>query len=292
MATLVTGATGNIGSEVIRFIYENHASARVFAGVRELEKAKRKFEKYPDLAYRTFDFEDASSFKTAFSEIDTLFLLRPPQLSDVERYFEPLLREASRCKISKIVFLSVQGAEKSRVIPHNKIERLIKEQEFDYIFVRPSYFMQNLTTTLLPEIQSKRQITLPSGKAKFNWVDVENIGEVVAKLLLDFSNHKNQPIEITGTENKDFAEVAELISSVTGIAIQYRSVNPIRFYSLKRKEGVPNGLTLVMLLLHFLPRFQHEPRISDNYRKLTGKKPTTLKEFLEREKEKITYPDL
>ena len=289
-ALLITGATGNIGSEVIRYLYESHTSACVFAGVRDPKKAERKFEKYPDLAYRMFDFEDASTFKTAFSEIDVLFLLRPPQLSDVDRYFKPLLRQANHCKIRKIIFLSVQGVEKSPVIPHHKIESLIEQLEFDHIFVRPSYFMQNLTTTFLPEIQSKQQITLPAGKAKFNWVDVENIGEAVAELLLDHDHHKNQSIEITGTENKDFAEVAELMSSVTEVAIRYKSVNPIRFYFLKRREGVSKGLALVMLLLHFLPRFQHSPRISDNYRKLTGRKPTTLEEFLEREKEKIIHP--
>ncbi len=43
-----------------------------------------------------------------------------------------------------------------------------------------------------------------------------------------------------------------------------------------------------MILLHLLPRFQKEPIISDFYEKLTGKKPTTLKEFIEREKYKFT----
>jgi hypothetical protein len=38
-----------------------------------------------------------------------------------------------------------------------------------------------------------------------------------------------------------------------------------------------------MLLLHFLPRFQKEPNISDFYESLTGKKPTTLQEFIARE---------
>lgn len=42
-----------------------------------------------------------------------------------------------------------------------------------------------------------------------------------------------------------------------------------------------------MTILHFLPRLQAEPKISDNYHKLTGKAPTTLQEFIEREKSKI-----
>jgi len=45
-----------------------------------------------------------------------------------------------------------------------------------------------------------------------------------------------------------------------------------------------SGMILVMILLHFLPRFQKEPGISDFYERLTGKKPTDLKTFIEREK--------
>jgi hypothetical protein len=43
------------------------------------------------------------------------------------------------------------------------------------------------------------------------------------------------------------------------------------------------GMISVMIMLHFLPRFQEEPKLSDFYEKITGKKPTSLKAFIERE---------
>lgn len=287
---LITGATGNIGFEVVRYLSELNADFEVFAAVRSIEKAKRAFKNYPDLLYRQFDFERASTHYQAFDQIDTLFLLRPPQLSDVEKFFRPLLNTAKREGINKVVFLSVQGAEKSRMIPHNKIERLIQELQFNYIFVRPSYFMQNLTTTLLPEILSKKTITLPSGKAKFNWIDAENIGEASAVLISQFEEYQNQAYEITGTENKNFGEVANLMTKVLGEHITFKSINPISFYFRKKKEGIKSEFAVVMTILHFLPRLQAEPKISDDYQKLTGKVQTTLKEFIEREKEKLTAP--
>jgi len=58
----------------------------------------------------------------------------------------------------------------------------------------------------------------------------------------------------------------------------------LRFYNQKKKDGMASGMILVMILLHFLPRFQKEPGISDFYERLTGKKPTDLKTFIEREK--------
>jgi uncharacterized protein YbjT (DUF2867 family) len=189
--------------------------------------------------------------------------------------------------IHDIVFLSVQGAEKSKVIPHNKMERLIQEYGLNYIFLRPSYFMQNLTTTLLADIKSKREIILPAGKARFNWIDIENIAEAAAVLLDHFDRYKYQALEITGLENENFETVTRLINHTVKKPIIYRNVSPLKFYSIKNQEGMQKGMIMVMILLHFLPRFQKEPPISSVYEQLTGKKPTSLKAFIEREKAKF-----
>lgn len=281
---LITGATGNIGFEVIRFLTKIDSSNRIIAGVRNIEKAKVVFKAYPKLEYVHFDFEDCDTFDNALIGIDRIFLLRPPHISKVDKYFKPLISKIKEKNINEIVFLSVQGAEKSKVIPHNKIERLINENGLDFIFLRPGYFMQNLTTTLIQDIRTKREIILPSGKAKFNWIDIENIGEAGAILLDKFNDFKNQVFEITGLENENFEKVTKLINDAIDHPIKYHNVNPIRFYRIKKRDGMMKGMIMVMILLHFLPRFQKEPMISESYEKLTNKKPTDLKAFIEREK--------
>ena len=284
---LITGATGNIGFEVIRFLYKHDPSNRVVAGVRNTGKAKNVFKDYPKLDYVHFDFEDFDTFDSALTGIDQVFLLRPPHISDVDKYFKPLISELKAHNMKEVVFLSVQGAEKSKVIPHNKIERLIEESGLDHIFLRPSYFMQNLTTTLIQDIKTKREIVLPAGRAKFNWVDIENIGEAGAILLDRFEAYKNHAFEITGSENESFDKVTSLINKAIEEPVYYRSVNPLKFYRIKRREGLSGGMIIVMILLHFLPRFQKEPEISDFYERLTGQKPTDLKTFIEREKKQF-----
>ncbi|OIP84000.1 MAG: NmrA-like family protein [Porphyromonadaceae bacterium CG2_30_38_12] len=281
---LITGATGNVGSEVIRFLMETNTVNEIIAGVRNIDKARESFKNYPKLQLANFDFENQESFDIALAGIDTVFLLRPPHISDIETYFEPLINKIKEKNVTEIVFLSVQGAELSKVIPHNKIERLITESGCDYIFLRPSYFMQNLTTTLLKDIQTKRKIVLPAGKAKFNWIDIENIGEVCAILLNQFSDFKNQSIELTGTENEDFYSVADKINQNLNSNITFQNVSPFKFYSIKKNEGLNKGLIIVMIMLHFLPRFQKPPRISDFFERVIGKKPTTLSEFIKRER--------
>ena len=231
-----------------------------------------------------FDFDNSETFDNALVGIDRIFILRPPHISDIDRYFRPLISAIKEKSIKEVVFLSVQGAEKSKVIPHNKIEKIILENNLDYIFIRPSYFMQNLTMTFIKDIKQKRKVVLPAGKVIFNWVDIKNIGEVAAILLDKFDTYKNLAYELTGLENESFATVVSLINETIHDPIRYRNVNPFRFFRLKRKEKMEKGMILVMILLHFLPRFQKEPEISGFYKQLTRKEPTSLRTFIQREK--------
>jgi hypothetical protein len=45
----------------------------------------------------------------------------------------------------------------------------------------------------------------------------------------------------------------------------------------------------VMIMLHFLPRFQPPPVISNAYEKLTGNKPNSLRKFIERERSSFSF---
>ncbi|MCP4438061.1 MAG: NmrA family NAD(P)-binding protein [Aureispira sp.] len=260
----------------------------MIAAVRNVDKAKNQLSVYVgQIDFVAFDFENQDSFNNAFEQIDVVFLLRPPHISDVNRVFEPLINYLVGAKIKQVVFLSVQGVEKSKIIPHHKIEKLLIASGLDYIFVRPSYFMQNLTTTLLQDIQEKRKIILPAGKAKFNWVDVGDIGLFTALMLTEFEQYKNQAFEVTCHENKNFEAVARFINAVVEDKIEYKNMNPICFYRYKKKMAMPKGLILVMIMLHFLPRFQKEPNVSKAFEEITGQEPTSLKEFITREQAKF-----
>jgi len=284
---LVTGATGNVGIALIKFLFEINTISKIVAGVRNIEKAKSLFSNYKTLEYVNCDFENPSTYNKSLDNIDCVFLLRPPHISDINMYFRPLIQTIKDKEINEVVFLSVQGVEKSKIIPHNKIEKLITEFGLNHIFIRPSYFMQNLTTTLYNDIKEKRKIIIPAGKAKFNWIDIENIGEAAALLLENFNDYKNQTFDLTGNENLNFVTIAELISKRINEKIDYYNVNPLNFYKIKQKDGIPKGMIIVMILLHFLPRFQSEPKISNFYQKLTKKQPTSISDFIDRENEKF-----
>ncbi len=276
---LITGATGNVGMEVIKSLQKIQHDLDIFAGVRDIEKDRERLSKFYAIPTK-FNFMDISTFEPVLKNCQILFLLRPPQISDSEKYFKPLIETAQKCEVKHFVFLSVQGVEKSSIIPHHKIEELIVESGIPYTFLRPAYFMQNFTTTLHDDLVKKRRIFLPAGKAKFTLIDVRDIGEVAAKILIDTTKHINQCYELTCNEKLTFQEMADKLSIGLGVKIEYISPNLVHFTIQKLKENVPFGYILVLIMLHYLPRFQQEPIFSKAFQKIMGRNPISFDEFV------------
>ena len=276
---LITGATGNVGTEVIKSLQNIYHQLDIFAGVRNLNEDKIKLVNYK-VKFSLFDFTNLETYDSALNECEILFLLRPPQISEVEKYFKPIIESCKENGVKHIVFLSVQGVEKSKIIPHNKIEKLIVDSKMPYTFLRPAYFMQNFTTTLHHDLVNKKRIYLPAGNAKFTLVDVRDIGAVSATILTNISQHINKSYELTSKERLTFSEMARILSQNLETNIQYNSPNLINFFWTKRKEKLPTMLILVMIMLHYLPRFQQEPEITDWVAKIINRQPITFEQFV------------
>ncbi|MEX2569166.1 MAG: hypothetical protein WD431_24695 [Cyclobacteriaceae bacterium] len=75
--------------------------------------------------------------------------------------------------------------------------------------------------------------------------------------------------------------MAEQISAVLGKQITYQSPNLISFFMRKRREGVPGRFIFVMIMLHYFPRLQKSPAISEAVTQITGDLPIDFKEFVE-----------
>ncbi|WP_033408303.1 NmrA family NAD(P)-binding protein [Psychroflexus tropicus] len=283
---LITGPAGTVGKSVLENLSEREHELEIFAGVRNKKKSSELLKTFRAKPVQ-FDFTDSKTFMPALEKMDYLFLLRPPQISDVEQYFAPLLQAVKQAKISHIVFLSVQGVEKSKWIPHHQIETLIKNSGVDYTFLRPAYFMQNFLTTLHSDLVQHQRIYLPAGKAKFTLIDVKDLGAVAAHILAAPQQHIGKAYDITNNELLTFGDMAEQLSKGLGKNICFKSPTLLSFFITKKKEGLSVGYILVLIMLHYLPRFQKTPPTTNWVKEITGKTPNTFNDFIARHKNSL-----
>ena len=85
--------------------------------------------------------------------------------------------------VRHIVFLSLIGAEKNKVVPHAKIEQLLQAGPATYTLLRAGFFMQNLSTTHRRDIVENDDVFIPAGKGKTAFVDTRDLAAVAALAL-------------------------------------------------------------------------------------------------------------
>lgn len=272
---LITGATGNVGAEVVEEL-KGRVPFRV--GARDVDSARSTLGH--NLEYTHFDFLDPSTYPQTFSSIERMFLVRPPALANVQRDIAPAVWAAVGAGVKHIVFLSLLGVEKNRFVPHHKIESLVRETGVAWTFLRAGFFMQNLSTTHRAEIKERGKIALPVGKAKISFIDVRDIAAVAAEALVA-DGHKNRAYALTGGEALDYYQVAETMSAVLGKPVRYTEPSNLRFVRQQLEAGRPLGFTLVMTGLYALTRFGSADRVTADVQNVLGRTPITLEQFIE-----------
>ena len=260
----------------------------VRAGVRDAARAAASWCGDARVESVGFDFLDRASQDAALANCDSLFLLRPPQLNSD---FADLIVRARHHGVAHIVFLSVQGAERNRFIPHHRIEQRLVSGGVPYTLLRPAYFMQNFTSTLHDELVRRHRIFLPAGNARFTLVDVDDIARVAAQVLTQSgTQHHGQAYTLTSQTPLNFQQMADQLTAGLGTPISYVSPGAWRFYRTLRRDGREPGLILVMLLLHLLPRFTGTPAVTHTVADLTGRAPVEFSQFVAAHRDELLTP--
>lgn len=268
---LVTAATGNIGIFVVKELLKK--GEQVKAAVRSLENNNL------DCEVVQFDFMNPATFNEALREVDRVFLVRPPQLANPKRDMRPFLEAVSAHNIMQVVFVSLLGVEKNPIVPHRKIEDMIREMKIPYTFLRPGFFMQNLSTTHQEEIRDRSEIFVPVAKAKTSFIDTRDIGAVAAHCLVE-DKHINQSYTLTGDEAIDYYEVTEILSNVLERKIDYKNPGLLQFRRETIRRGIKKEFANVMTMLYLLTRMGTAKKITTDLEKLLGRKPISFKQFV------------
>ena len=157
----------------------------------------------------------------------------------------PVVRAAKDAGVRHVVFLSLLGVEKNQVEPHAQVERFILEAGLPHTFLRPSFFMQNLSTTHRDDIREHGELFVPAGQGRTGFIDARDIAAVGARTLLE-DGHEGKAYDLTGSEALTYAEVAALFTEVLGRPIRYSAPGALRFTMRWYRRKQPVAFIAVM----------------------------------------------
>src|SRR3989442_432310 len=184
---LITGATGNVGLEVIKQLSaRGGGKIRLRAGVRSINDAAKVIGQRAELV--EIDYTKPESLSRAINGVDKIFLLTPFEPNMVE-LSSNLISEAKKAgTIKHIVKQSVLGADaEPGIIPsrlHRQAVKIIEESGISFTFLRPNFFMQNFINFLCNTIRNQNALYLPAGEGKVRFVDVRDNAAIAARILV------------------------------------------------------------------------------------------------------------
>ena len=275
---LVTGATGTVGSEVVRALQSRGASS--VAGVRDENKAKKLLGEGVSTVH--FDFEEPDTFASATQSVDRVFLLGPPMELRLDELVDPFIDFLHRQKIRRVTYLSAFRADAMEGLPfHTNVERKLKDLSFDWTILQPSFFSQNFQNYEYENITERGITYMPAGDGKVGFVDVRDVGEVAAEVFAS-DQHTHQTYVLTGPALLSYHDAAEQLTEVIGKPIQYPMPSPEEFADTLKKSGAPEFVATYMNEVYGLIRDGKVDHISDAVDEVLQRPPTPLREVLQR----------
>ncbi|TFC17942.1 SDR family oxidoreductase [Cryobacterium algoritolerans] len=275
---LVTGASGTVGRAVADALVA--AGEHVVSAVRDPASGgdASGVSITPGSEARGFDFSGPSGWAKAFTGVDRLFLLRPPAIANVEETLLPVIDRALEHGIRHIVFLSMQGVQFNTMTPHHAVERHLKKRKAPYTFLRPNFFMQNLSTVYRDEIRDDSEIYLPAAGAHTAFIDARDIGRVAARVFTE-PGHLSKAYTLSGEQSLTYDQVAGVLSEVLGRRITYARPTASEYSARLAARGATADFIAVQQMIYRIVRLQVSAFPNRAIRKLTGTPATSFRQF-------------
>ncbi len=266
--TLVLGGTGRTGALVADGLRARGLAARTAARSG---------------ADVVFDWDDATSHRSALNGVDRLYLVAPVPRVRYAQEVSHFLDLAEQADVRHITYLSTYRGERTpTTMDFRAVELDLRARtRFTHTILQPGWVMQNFADNHVPIIDGV--ITVPAGTGAEAFVDAADIAAVAAQTLAHPDEHAGAVYAPAGPQALTFAEVARIIGEVTGQPVRYQDLDRETWIQAVVATGfVPSDYGVVLDWQTSSVATGNGSLPTDDVYKVTGVQPTSLAEFARR----------
>jgi uncharacterized protein YbjT (DUF2867 family) len=274
---LVTGSTGNVGSQVVKQL--SSFKGKVRAAVQSKNRAQEIKNTGAELV--EMNLNNTETVNAGFKGIQKLFLLTPfvPNMVEIS---ENLVELAKKANVNHIVKQSAFGSDMKQGITmnrlHREVEKIIESSGINYTFLRPMSFMQNYLG-LADSIKTLGTFSFPLGDSKTSFVDARDIAAVAVRALTKSNEHKNKAYNVTGPEAISNYEIAEILSNIAKKRITYVDVSDNDARERMKNSRMQEWSVDSLMELFGFQKGGNTAVVSPDVERVTGRKPISFEQF-------------
>ena len=234
MKIAITGSSGHIGGMVAR-----HLSARGLPLILPLRNPA-KAPNLPACEARPFAYGDVELARQALSGVDVLFMVSAAESPTREQEHLTLVRAAAAAGVQHLVYLSFAGASASSTFTlartHAATEAAIQQTAMRYTFLRDNFYSEMMATIA----NTDGIIAGPAGDGRVACVSQQDVAQAAANILTAIASgddrHHNRSYTLTGSEALIFADIATVLSKITGKPHRYHNQTLREAYASRERD--------------------------------------------------------
>lgn len=274
MTYLITGATGDVGSKVVRRLIELGERPRVF--VRDTKKARARFGDRVEIVMG--DLGDEVAMRKATEGVEKVFLVNSgPEIPVRDGIAAAAAKDAGVEHLVKLSSMDVQYGLALGVW-HEEGEAAIRASGMVFTFVRPTGFMSNLLAWA-GSIKTDGVIRSSTGYGRRAFIHSEDIAAVVTKVLTQ-RGYEGESLALTGPEALNFAEVAEKIGAAIGRELAYEVISDEEAGERYSKFSGSQEETEAHVSLWQAIREGRLANVTNTVERVLGRKPIALDQWI------------
>ena len=280
MTIAVIGATGRVGSEIVRGLLARGEA--VTALVRDPGKARRAFGEPGGLHIRPTRLDDPRDLTTAFDGIRTVFIAMGSTGTEGVRQRIAVSAAARISSIEQVTRLSVLNASADSLginqRAHDSIDQFAASTAVPYSTIRPAVFSASLLAAV-PEVRASGTWTGLADRGRMALIDHRDVAAAGLRVLTDpalWGAH----YDLTGPAPLSWPEALGLLSAELGEPITFRAVAEREFLEHLTSAGIPAGTAELLITREWAILAGENDYTTGTFQQITGRPPRPAAEFL------------
>jgi NAD(P)H dehydrogenase (quinone) len=282
---LVTGTSGHLGRRVVELLLSSPQTKG-----RKLIAVTRSPDKLADFAargveVRAADFDHPGTLQAAFAGVERALIISTDALDRPGRRREQHLAAVNAARaagVKHVVYTSLTNPDPESPVTlapdHWGTEAAIRESGMSYTVLRNNLYTDHLLMGLPHAVRTGKLVNA-YGTGAVAYVTREDCAQAAAGALVQSFEGK-AILDITGPAALTQAELAAILSQVTGKPVEYLAVSPEAATHNLQGAGMPLPFAQLLVSFEVAGTLGRLSVVSSAVHELTGKAPQSVGDFL------------
>lgn len=235
---VITGASGQLGRQVITELLKKLPAAEIVAAVRDPNKVA-------DLAaqgvqVRVADYNQPATLESAFKGADKVLLISSNELGQRVTQHGHVIDAAKKAGVTLLAYTSILHADSSPLAlaaEHKETEALIKASGLPYAILRNGWYTENYLASVPTALQHGVLIG-SAANGKISSAARADYAAAAAVVLTEV-NQAGKVYELAGNDAYTLTDLAAKISRQSGKHVAYQNLPKAEFKNALIGAGLP-----------------------------------------------------